>query len=72
MPPYSGLKIVHDQRIQESLERYQLRAGQEKRRRGRGLLPTVEKARARLATRAGRKQESNLPGSAQGGSCAAV
>ena len=65
MPPYSGMKVIHDQMIDERLERQRHYIGQETHRQG--LLKTFGKALARFTAQSGHKQESVLPGSA---SCA--
>ncbi len=57
---YTGLKIIHDEKIQEALERQRLYAGQEKQRPG--PLQTLGKFLARFTNRSGRKQEGPLPG----------
>ena len=57
---YTGLKIIHDQKIQEALERQRLYVGQETQRPG--LLQTFGKFLARFTNRPGRKQEGPLPG----------
>ncbi len=57
---YTGLKIIHDQKIQEALERQRLYAGQETQMPG--LLQTFGKFLARFTNRSGRKQEGPLPG----------
>lgn len=62
MLPYSGMKVIHDQMIDESLERQRHYIGQETHRQG--LLKTFGKALARFTAQSGHKQESILPGSA--------
>ena len=62
MPPYSGMKVVHDQMIEEALERQRYYAGQET--RGQGLLTAFRKALARFTAKSAEKQESQLPGCA--------
>jgi hypothetical protein len=57
---YTSMKIVHDQKIQEALERQRLYAGQATQRPG--LLQTLGKFLARFTNRSGRKQEGPLPG----------
>ncbi len=57
---YSGLKIIHDQKIQEALEQQRHYAGQEMRRQG--LLQAFGKLFARFNNQSGRKQEESLPG----------
>ena len=47
-PPYSGMKIIHDQQIQDALEHHHHYAGQETHRHG--LLRTFGKALARFST----------------------
>ncbi len=56
---YTGLKIIHDQKIQEALEQHRLYAGQETQRQG--WLQTFEKFLARFTNHSGRKQEGPLP-----------
>ena len=67
MLPYSGMKVVHDQMIEEALERRRHYAGQEIHRQG--LLQTFGKILARFTAHSDQKRESPLPGCAQGGSC---
>lgn len=62
MPPYSGMKVIHDQMIEESLERQRHYIRQETPRQG--LFKTFGKALARFTAQSGHKQESVLPGSA--------
>ncbi len=57
---YTSMKIVHDQKIQEALERQRLYAGQATQRPD--LLQTFGKFLARFTNRSGRKQEGPLPG----------
>jgi hypothetical protein len=59
---YTGLKIIHDQKIQEALEQQRLEAGQEVQRQG--LLQTFGKFLARFNDQPDRKQEESLPGCA--------
>jgi hypothetical protein len=59
---YTGLKIVHDEKIQEALERQCLDAKQET--QGQGLLRALGKLLTRFNNQAGRKQEESLPGCA--------
>jgi hypothetical protein len=59
---YSGLKMVHDQQVQEALERYHLGAGRTTSRQR--LFQAFEKVRARFTTQPGRKQEGPRPGCA--------
>ena len=61
--PYTGLKAIHDQQIQEALERHRLNAGQpaDKQR----LLQTLAQVLARFTAQSGQKQESSPPGCAQ-------
>ena len=59
---YTGLKIIHDQKIQEALEQQRLYAGQETQRQG--LLQTFGKFLARFNKQSGRKQEEPFPGCA--------
>jgi len=60
---YTSMKIVHDQKIQEALERQRLYAGQETQKQG--LLQTFGKFLACFANRSGRKQAGPLPGCAR-------
>jgi hypothetical protein len=60
---YTSLKIVHDEKIQEALERQRFEAGQGTPRRG--LLQTFGKFLARFSNQSGHKQERPLPGCAQ-------
>ena len=60
MPPYSGMKAIHDQMIEESLEHHRHYAGQATQRQG--LLQRFGQALTRLTARAGQQQESTLPG----------
>lgn len=62
MLPYSGMKVIHDQMIDESLERQRHYIGQETRREG--LLKTFGKVLARFTAQSGHKHESVLPGGA--------
>ncbi|HEU5200601.1 MAG TPA: hypothetical protein VFU32_13265 [Ktedonobacterales bacterium] len=62
MLPYSGMKVIHDEMIHESLERRRYYEGQET--RGAGLLKTVGKALARFTTHSDEKQAQPLPGCA--------
>jgi hypothetical protein len=62
MLPYSGMKVIHDQMIEESLERKRYYAGEETHRQG--LLKTFGKALARFTAQSVHKQESTLPGNA--------
>ena len=62
MLPYSGMKVIHDQQIEEALEYHRHYAGQETHRHG--LLQTFGKVLARFTAQSGHKQESILPGSA--------
>ena len=62
-PPYSGLKIIHEQQIQDALEYHRLYSGQETRRRS--LLQSFGKVLARFTTPSDRKQERPLPGCAR-------
>lgn len=57
---YTGLKMVHDQQVQESLERYRLDAERATSRQG--LFQAFEKFLARFTNQPGRKQESPRPG----------
>lgn len=57
MPPYNHLKVVHDQQIQEALERRRLSAEQETPRQG--LLQTLGKV---LARRSGAKPATDCTG----------
>jgi hypothetical protein len=59
MLPYSGMKVIHDQMIEESLERRRYYAGQETHRQR--LLKTFGKVLARFTAQSSRKQESILP-----------
>ena len=59
---YTGLKLVHDQQVQESLVRYRLGAGRATSRQG--LFQAFEKFLARFTNQPGRKQESPRPGCA--------
>ena len=59
---YTGLKMIHDQKIQEALERQRLYAEQETQRPG--LLQTFGKFLARFTNRSGQKQEGPCPGCA--------
>ena len=52
---YTGLKIIHDQKIQEALEQQRLNTGQET--HSQGLLQTFGKFLARFTNHSGRKQE---------------
>ncbi len=51
---YTSLKIVHDQQIQEALERQRLYAGQPHRQ---GMLQAFGKFLARFTNQPGRKQK---------------
>jgi hypothetical protein len=62
MPPYSGMKVIHDQMIEESLEHHRHYAGHETRKQG--LLQSFGKVLARFTTRSDEKQASPLPGCA--------
>lgn len=62
MLPYSGMKVIHDQMIEEALERRRYYAGEKTHRQG--LLKTFGKALARFTAQSGHKHESILPGSA--------
>lgn len=62
MLPYSGMKVIHDQMIEEALERRRHYAGEKT--RGQGLLKTFGKALARFTAQSGHKHESILPGGA--------
>jgi hypothetical protein len=55
---YTGLKIIHDQKIQEALEQQRLYAGQETQRQG--LLQTIGKFLARFNKQSDRKQVEPL------------
>jgi hypothetical protein len=66
-PPYTSLKVVHDQIIQEALERQRSDDGQTTHRQG--LRQAFGKALTRFTTRAAWKQECPVPGSAQGETC---
>ena len=59
MPPYSGMKVIHDQMIEEALERRRYYEGQETHRQG--LLKTFGKALAHFTAQSGHKHESILP-----------
>ena len=59
MPPYSSMKVVHDEMIHEALERRRYYEGQEAHRQG--LLKTFGKVLARFTTRAEAKQAQVLP-----------
>ena len=69
--PYAGLKVIHDQMIQESLERHRPDDGQAP-HLSNHLSQVVGKVLARFTIHTGRNQESLLPGSAQGESCTVV
>jgi hypothetical protein len=69
-PPYNSLKIVHDQMIQEELERHRANEGQAPRQPG--LSQTLGKVLSRFTARPERKQERLLPGGVQGESCTIV
>jgi hypothetical protein len=56
------MKVIHDQMIEESLERQRHYIGQET--HGQGLLKTFGKVLARFTAQSGHKHESSLPGSA--------
>lgn len=62
MLPYSGMKVIHDEMIHESLERQRYYDGQEP--RGQGLLKTFGKVLARFTVHAEEKQAQPLPGCA--------
>ncbi len=66
-PPYTSMKVIHDQMIQEALERHRPDNGQATHRQG--LSQMFGRVLARFTTHAGRKQEKPLPGSTQGESC---
>jgi hypothetical protein len=59
---YTGLKIVHDQQVQESLERSRLNAERATYRQG--LFQAFEKLLARFTNQPGRKQEGPRAGCA--------
>jgi hypothetical protein len=59
-PPYSGLKIVHDQQIQETLERHRHFAGQTTRRQG--WFQAFGKTLTRFMGQSTKKEERPLPG----------
>jgi hypothetical protein len=62
MPPYSGMKVVHDEMIHEALERRRYYDGQEPHRHG--LLKTFGKALIRFTAHSDEKQAQPLPGCA--------
>jgi hypothetical protein len=53
-PPYSGLKVIHDQMVQEAVERSRLNNGHAPHRQS--LSQIVEKVLAHFTTHAERKQ----------------
>ena len=57
---YTGLKMIHDQKIQEALEQQRLYAGQETQRRG--LLQTFGAFLARFTNFSARKPKATFPG----------
>jgi hypothetical protein len=59
-PPYAGMKIVHDQQIQEALERHRLHSEQATPRQG--LIRTLGKALARFPIPARQNQGRALSG----------
>ncbi len=59
---YTGLKSVHDQQVQESLERSRLDAERATYRQG--LFQAVEQFIARFTNQPGRKKEGPRPGCA--------
>ncbi len=59
---YIGLKIVHDQQVQEALERYRLDAERATDRQG--LFQAFEKLLARFTNQPARKREGPRPGRA--------
>ena len=65
MPPYSGMKVVHDEMIHEALERRRYYDGQETNRQG--LLKTFGKIFARFSAQS--RQEQAQQG--MGGACQA-
>jgi len=56
---YTGLKIVHDRKIQEALDDQRLYAGQERQRQG--LIQTIGTILARFNNQSARKQEKPFP-----------
>ena len=62
MPPYSGIKVIHDQMIEESLERQRFYDGQEP--PSEGLFKAFGKVFARFAAHARQQQAQPLPGCA--------
>lgn len=59
MPPYSGMKLIHDQMIEESLERRRYYASQETHRQG--VLKTFGKVLARFTMHPSQKPAKSLP-----------
>lgn len=59
MPPYSGMKMIHDQMIEESLEGHRYYSGEETHRQS--LPRTFGKVLACFILHTRRKQESLLP-----------
>ena len=56
MPPfsYTGMRLIHDEKVQEALERYRFYA--EPKRQRQGLLHAFGKALARFTQQAGNKR----------------
>lgn len=59
MPPYSGMKLIHDQMIEESLERRHYYASQETHRQG--VLKTFGKVLARFTMHPSQNPANSLP-----------
>ena len=62
MLPYSGMKVIHDQMIEDALERRRFYEGQATRKQS--LRQTVGKVLTRFTVQSGRKQAQPLPGCA--------
>jgi hypothetical protein len=62
MPPfsYTGLKIVHDQKIEEALEHYRFAEAQ--RTQKRGVLQSVTAFLARFTNISAQKAKTTIPG----------
>ncbi len=69
-PSYSSLKVVHDQMIQEELERH--RASEAYTAPRQGLSQMLGKVLSRFTTRAERAPETLLPCATQRESCTTV